>query len=44
MRAGVVGVIGIIVELDEVSSVVDTSESLVRKGAQAQVDHHGSLG
>jgi hypothetical protein len=44
MRAGVVGVVGIVVELNEVSGVVDTSESLVWKRAQAQMDHHGSLG
>jgi len=43
VSAGVVRVVGIIVELDEVSCVVDTSESLVGNRAHTQVDHHGSL-
>jgi hypothetical protein len=43
VRGGVVGVVGIVVELDEVSGVVDTSESLVWDRPQPQMDHHGSL-
>ncbi len=44
VSARVVSVVGIIVEADEVGSIVDSAEGLVRERADAQVDLHGSLG